>query len=146
MVTANIFTSLTLYRLIGEPRQIGFLAFWQQHFGHSRSFLEHGLVVERDHHSRRDGEEESIPGLRVGPQGAVHLEVKQEGDQQATPGCIEQGCQDHRDGDHPKEIRSESPGALGRATDQESRNMPDGPDETQDQPGPEGGKPALEQR
>lgn len=63
--------------------------------------------------------------------------MKQEGDQQAAPGCVEQGSQDHADGNHPKEIRSESPGTLRRATDQECRDMPDGP---------EGGKPALEQR
>ncbi len=106
--------------------------------------FEHRAPVQPDHDDCNDENQEVIPGLGIRPNRIIQLEVEQDGSEETTAGIIEYRCKDNGHRNPAYEVWQERPGTLESPADQESRDVPDHPNDAKDQTSPEWGEPALE--
>jgi hypothetical protein len=97
------FGNRSTYLLCQQPmgwigsRSVSF--FRPKNVDNAGTVLKHFAAVQTDYDDGSDGKQEVVPGLGIGPNGAHHLEMVQDSDQEAAARIIEQRGQDYRNRD-----------------------------------------------
>ena len=106
---------------------------------------EHRLSVQPHHDRGNNHEQPGIVGLCIRPQGIDQLQVEKRREQDTAARTVEQRGHDDAQGHGAHEERRQRPGALRCAAEHKGRQVPDRPDNSEQESSPNGRHTTLKQ-